>query len=101
MRNKYKHENLLPRLHILGIELCRIRWKNPIERTFEKSSKVQGADNPWVSKPNPISLPKVIDKTYLHLMLEPIANESSKAKSEIWPDTRHKKLMDLVKTLRL
>ena len=70
MRNKYKHGHLLPRLHILGIDLCGIRWKSPIERTFEKSSKVQGADNPWVSKPNPISLPKVIDKTYLHLMLE-------------------------------
>ena len=45
------------------------------------------------TKPNSISLPKVIDKTYLHKYartLSVIANGNSKAKSEIWPDTRHK-----------
>ena len=44
-------------------------------------------------KPNSISLSKAIAKTYLHKYartLSAIANESSKAKSEIWPDTRHK-----------
>ena len=44
-------------------------------------------------KPNSISLPKVIDKIYLHhyaRILSAIVNKSSKAKSEICPDTRHK-----------
>ena len=55
---------------------------------------------------NSLSLPEGKNKTYLHKYtrtLSAIETESSKAKSEIWPDTRHKnkKLMDLVKTLRL
>ena len=44
-------------------------------------------------KPNSIGLSKVTAKTYLHQYartLSAIANESSKAKSETWPDTRHK-----------
>ena len=44
-------------------------------------------------KPNSINLSKVIAKTYLHKYARTpsaIANEGSKAKSEIWPDTRHK-----------
>ena len=45
-------------------------------------------------KPNSISFPKVIDKTYHHKYARTLSlfveNESFNAKSEICPDTRHK-----------